>query len=53
MLARPRDSLKIPSLACIIHKYSRALAGSFARNESLVPQGAFFASSGIHLVGRP
>jgi len=56
-----------PILAWTIHKYCRALACSFARNESLVPQGIIScaipqgtlpAASGIHLgaihlIGRP
>jgi len=40
-------------LACIIHKYCRALACSFIRNESFLPQGAFSTASSIHLVSRP
>jgi len=35
-----------------IHKFYRALACSFARNESLIPLGIFSCASAIHLISR-
>jgi len=41
------------SLPRIIHEFYCALTCSFARSESLIPQGTLSAASGIHLVSRP
>jgi len=41
------------SLTRIIHKYCRALACSFVRTESLIPQGILSCACAIHLIGRP
>jgi len=40
-------------LSACVHAQAGALAGSFVRNESLVPQGIFSCASAIHLIGRP